>query len=58
MGENSIRLGVETGTKFAVFNTTLVLLWYLGVVRMLEILETVIGLLLKGLIAIEQSSNL
>jgi hypothetical protein len=51
-------LGVEAGTKFAVFNTTLVLLWYLGVARMLEILETVVRLLLKGLIAIEQSPNL
>jgi hypothetical protein len=51
-------LGVEAGTKFAVFNTTLVLLWYLGVARMLEILEIVVRLLLKGLIAIEQFPNL
>jgi hypothetical protein len=51
-------LGVEACTKFVVFNTTLVLLWYLGVARMLEIFEAVVGLLLKGLIAIEQSSNL
>jgi hypothetical protein len=51
-------LGVEAGTKFAVFNTTLVLLWYLGVARMLKILETVEGLLLKSLIAIEQSLSL
>ncbi len=54
----SRRLGVEAGAKFAVFSTTLVLLWYLGVARMLEILETVERLLLKGLIAIEQSSSL
>jgi hypothetical protein len=40
-------LGVEVGTKFAVFNTTLVLLWYLGVARMLEIFETVEGVLMK-----------
>jgi hypothetical protein len=39
------------------FNTTLILLWYLGVARMLEILETVEGMLMKGLIEIEQSSN-
>jgi hypothetical protein len=38
-----------------VFNTTLVLLWYLGIARMLEILETVEGVLMKGLIEIEQS---
>jgi hypothetical protein len=50
-------LGVEVGTKFAVFNTTLVLLWYLGIVRMLEILETVEGVLMKGLTEIEQSSS-
>jgi hypothetical protein len=50
-------LGVEAGTKFAVFSTTLVLLWYLGVARMLEILETVEGLLMNGLIAIGQSSS-
>jgi hypothetical protein len=48
-------LGVEVGTKFVVFNTTLVLLWYLGIARMLEILETVEGVLMKGLIEIEQS---
>jgi len=48
-------LGVEVGTKFAVFNTTLVLLWYLGVARMLEILETIEGMLMKGLIGMEQS---
>jgi hypothetical protein len=51
-------LGVEAGTKFAVFNTTLILLWYLGVARMLEILETIVRLLLKGLITIKQSPNL
>jgi hypothetical protein len=51
-------LGVEAGTKFVVFNTTLILLWYLGVVRMLEIIETIVRLLLKGLIVIEQSPNL
>jgi len=50
-------LGVEKNTKFAVFNTTLVLLWYFGVARMLEILETVEGLLMKGLIETEQSSS-
>jgi hypothetical protein len=46
-------LGVEVGTKFAMFNTTLVLLWYLGVIRMSKILETVEGMLMKGLIEIE-----
>jgi hypothetical protein len=50
-------LGVKVGTKFAVFNTTLILLWYLGVARMLEMIETVEGMLMKGLIEIEQSSN-
>jgi len=50
-------LGVEVGTKFAVFNTTLVLLWYLGATRMLEILETVEGMFMKGLIEMEQSSS-
>jgi hypothetical protein len=50
-------LGVEAGTKVAVFITTLVLLWYLGVARMLEILEIVEGLLMNGLIAIGQSSS-
>jgi hypothetical protein len=50
-------LGVEASTKFAVFNTTLVLLWYLGVTRMLEILETFEGMLMKGLIEMEQSSS-
>jgi hypothetical protein len=39
------------------FNTTLVLLWYLGVTRRLKILETVEGVLMKGLIEIEQSSS-
>jgi hypothetical protein len=39
------------------FNTTLVLLWYLGVARMLEILETVEGMLMKGLIEMKQSSS-
>jgi len=42
-------LGVEVGTKFAMFNTTLILLWYLGVARVLEILEIVEGVLMKGL---------
>jgi hypothetical protein len=51
-------LGVEAGAKFPVFSTTLVLLWYLGAARMLEILETIERLLLKGLITIEQSSSL
>jgi hypothetical protein len=50
-------LGVEVGTKFAVFNTTLILLQYLGVVRMLEILETIEGVLMIGLIEIEQPSS-
>jgi hypothetical protein len=50
-------LGVKVGTKFVVFNTTLVLLWYLGVARMLEILEIVEGMLMKGLIKIKQSSS-
>jgi hypothetical protein len=50
-------LGVEVGTKFAMFNTTLVLLWYLRVIRMSKILETVEGMLMKGLIEIEQSSS-
>jgi hypothetical protein len=50
-------LGVEVDTKFAVFNTTLILLWYLGVARILEILETVEWMLMKGLIEIEQSSS-
>jgi len=50
-------LGVEVGTKFAVLNTTLVLLWYLGVAMMLEILETIEGVLVKGLTEIEQSSS-
>jgi hypothetical protein len=50
-------LGVEVGTKFVVFNTTLVLLWYLGVARMLEILETIAGVLMEGLTEIEQSSS-
>jgi hypothetical protein len=46
-------LGVEVDIKFVVFNTTLVLLWYLGVARILEILETIEGMLMKGLIEIE-----
>jgi F0F1-type ATP synthase membrane subunit b/b' len=50
-------LGVEVGTKFAVFNTSLVLLWYLGVARILEILEKVERMVMKGLIEIEQSSS-
>jgi hypothetical protein len=50
-------LGVEVGTKLAVFNTTLVLLWYLGIARMLGILETVEEVLMKGLTEIEQSSS-
>jgi hypothetical protein len=50
-------LGVEVGTKIAVFNTTLVLLWYLRVTKRLKILETVEGVLMKGLIEIEQSSS-
>jgi hypothetical protein len=50
-------LGVEVGTKFAVFNTSLVLLRYLGVAKMLEILEIIERMVMKGLIEIEQSSS-